>query len=721
MPQRRRYLIQGMVIVCSVAFIVSISRPTAIRAQTSTTFVAGEVLVKFKPDASRDSIADAHRRNGVNVKQDIAGIDVQVINVPAGEEQRLVDAYARIPDVLFAEVNLIYHTTWTPSDVQSNQQWQYNNTGQTGGVADADMYVFEAWNVTQGSRQVPIAILDTGIDQDHEDLNGKVVKAVNFSSSPTADDMQGHGTHVGGSVAATTNNHVGVAGTCPNCVLYNVKIFNDDGGATLVSAANGITWAADNGAKVINMSWGCRCQSSTLETALNYAWSKGVVLVGGAGNDGIDQAFYPAYYSKVIAVAATTHTDAKASFSNYGSWVDLAAPGQDILSTTPNNTYSAMSGTSMAAPHVAGVAGLVWSTGFCGTDNSCVRRQLETKTDPIAGTGTSWAYGRINAYNSVAEYTGPTPNVLTNGSFETDANNDGKADNWSTNARATRSNAKVYGYAMRHAATDNSSYTIYHSGVGPLSPGATYSFSGWVNIPPTSDSFTFKIEVRWKTNTGSVLSTSTIKTYTAATSGWNKASATFVAPAGADDATVRMVVSSLNAHVYTDDFTFKAGDATSTASNLLTNGSFETDANNDGKADNWSTNARATRSNAKVYGYAMRHAATDNSSYTIYHSGVGPLSPGATYSFSGWVNIPPTSDSFTFKIEVRWKTNTGSVLSTSTIKTYTAATSGWNKASATFVAPAGTNDATLRMVVSSLNAHVYTDDFWFYTGTAGSN
>ena len=193
-------------------------------------------------------------------------------------------------------------------------------------------------------------------------------------------------------------------------------MLDDSGNGSFADVATGIIWAADNGAKVINMSLGDTAPSSTVEDAINYAWSHGVVIVAGAGNNSNSVPFYPAYYTNVISVAATDCADAKASFSTFGTWVDVAAPGDNILSTAPDHfnllwlfpvTYASASGTSMASPHVAGIAGLVWSTGLCST-NTCVRQRIEGRTDPIPGTGTNWIYGRVNARSSVVSGS-PTP------------------------------------------------------------------------------------------------------------------------------------------------------------------------------------------------------------------------------------------------------------------------------------------------------------------------
>ncbi len=389
--------------------------------QDPPVFAAGEILVKFQPGARGQEIAEAHRRNGGQVRATIPGIDIQVVQVPAGQEKARAAAYRQNPNVRFAELNGTYyaigHGTTDPS---VGRQWQYHNTGQTGGTVDADIDAFEAWHATGGNSAVAIAILDTGIDQSHEDLKAKLAKNVNFTSSGTVDDRYGHGTHVAGSAAASTNNGAGVAGTCPNCALYNVKVLGDDGGGQWDWIARGIVWSADNGAKVANLSLGAYAESLTVRDAVNYAWGKGVILTGAAGNDGQNWGFYPAAYEDVIAVAATTHTDAKASFSNYGgNWVDVAAPGENILSTAPDhrNTlwrravkYGTLNGTSMAAPHVAGLAGLIWSTALCGSaDNTCVRTRIQDNADKIAGTGAGyydyWIHGRINACRAV-EMTG---------------------------------------------------------------------------------------------------------------------------------------------------------------------------------------------------------------------------------------------------------------------------------------------------------------------------
>lgn len=189
----------------------------------------------------------------------------------------------------------------------------------------------------------------------------------------------------------------------------NGKVLRDDGAGYYSWIANGIIWSADNGAKVINMSLGGSSRSRTLESAVNYAWNKGVVLTGAAGNSGNQSKTYPGAYKNVIAVAATNNKDQKASFSSYGAkWVDVAAPGVNIFSTFPNHPYTINkslnydfgSGTSMATPMTSAAAALIWATDY-GTSASSVRSRLESTADKIPGTGTYWSAGRVNAAAAV--------------------------------------------------------------------------------------------------------------------------------------------------------------------------------------------------------------------------------------------------------------------------------------------------------------------------------
>lgn len=378
------------------------------------------VLVKFKDGVDKAAKDRVHAKHGGRVVREIPALGVQVVAVPAGSVDEKVKAYKAESTVDYAEPDYVATAVGIPNDPYFNQQWALNNVGQTGGTPDADIDAPEAWDVVSGAPAVKIAILDTGIDQDHEELAAKIVANANFSTSATVDDLFGHGTHCAGIAAAAADNGLGVAGVAYGCGLMNVKVLDDTGNGYYSGIAAGIVWAADNGAKVISMSFGGTLPSLTLRNAVNYAWAKGAVLVAAAGNNSTNEPFYPAFYANCIAVAATDANDQKASFSNYGKWVDVAAPGVDILSTLPNHPnvigilltlstpsnaigitgYGSLSGTSMATPHVAGIAGLVWATGY-GTSNLAVRARIERTADKVPGTGLYWAYGRVNAARAV--------------------------------------------------------------------------------------------------------------------------------------------------------------------------------------------------------------------------------------------------------------------------------------------------------------------------------
>ena len=238
--------------------------------------------------------------------------------------------------------------TYIPNDPYFDKQWALKKT--------------QLLQITADDPEVLIAILDTGIDQQHEDLAGKVVANVNFSDSPTASDLNGHGTHVAGIIAATTDNGIGGASVVPGCRLLNVKVADDNGRVWASSIAKGIVWAVDNEAKVINISLVVPNSSPALEQAIDYAWSKGIVLIAGAGNNIKSVPVYPAAYPKVIAVAAIDSEGELWSKSNYGDWVDAYAPGVEIYSTLPGNNYGYQSGTSMATAYVSAAAASALTT-----------------------------------------------------------------------------------------------------------------------------------------------------------------------------------------------------------------------------------------------------------------------------------------------------------------------------------------------------------------------
>lgn len=292
------------------------------------------------------------------------------------------------------------HPVATPfaSDPYLGNQW---HLGRIGAQA--------AWAVTQGSAAVTIAIVDTGIDYTHPDLAGKVILGPDLGDGDADPrDTHGHGTHVAGIAAATADNGIGVAGVCPGCSLLAVKVFPDGSGSAWdYLVAQGIVWAVDSGAQVINLSLGGPDQSAVTRSAVDYAWSRGAIVVGAAGNSGTSAPNYPGAYDNAIGVVATTSTDARASYSNYGPWADVAAPGSGILSTVPGGGYASWSGTSMATPVVAGTAGLAFSA--LGGGAAAVRAALEAGVVDLGAPGRDdqFGWGRIDLAKLLGAQTPP--------------------------------------------------------------------------------------------------------------------------------------------------------------------------------------------------------------------------------------------------------------------------------------------------------------------------
>jgi len=255
-----------------------------------------------------------------------------------------------------------------------------------------------AWQITRGDQSVIVAVLDTGINKDSQDLAGMVVTEVNFTDSPTSDDVYGHGTHMAGTIAAIA----------PECRLMNVKVADDMGKCQPSVVARGIIWAVDHGAKVINLSL-AMVGSRDLEEAVNYAWSRGAILVAAAGNKGTSDPSYPAYYDNCLAVAGTNENNSLALLSSHGDWVDVSAPGFNIYSELPRNQYGYKTGTSAAGAHVSGVAALVFSiaedTNGNGAINDEVRWAIENSCTPVGDDDMGW--GLVNAYGAVTKATPP--------------------------------------------------------------------------------------------------------------------------------------------------------------------------------------------------------------------------------------------------------------------------------------------------------------------------
>ncbi len=352
-------------------------------AQQSEEFASDAILVKFEDQAADADKDLALSSVGAKRERKLNRLNVERVKVGKNKVRETIDKLQKNKKIKYVEPDFIATKTQAPNDTYYSLEWGLPKIKAEGG-----------WVKTHGSDNAPVAIEDTGIDDSHPDLAGKVIKRANFTWDPDFDG-DGHGTHVAGIVAATTNNSLGVASLGYDTKLISVKVLDNTGSGFYSWIASGVIWAADNGAKVINLSLGGSSDSQTLRDAVSYAWGKGVVIVAAAGNSNNSRALYPAYYTNSIAVAATDSNDNKASFSSYGSWVDVAAPGVSILSTY-QGSYAYLSGTSMATPFVSALSSLVFANNPT-FGNQEVRNKIEGTAEKIAKTGTYWTYGRIDA------------------------------------------------------------------------------------------------------------------------------------------------------------------------------------------------------------------------------------------------------------------------------------------------------------------------------------
>ena len=394
---------KALSILSAVAVLATMMAPAAANAatvdqevtvapQADTQAATDRILVKFKAGAAGQAVASVHAALGGKDKGKLANGKSawSLVEVPAGKAEALKAKYAANPNVEAAELDYVYQATAVPNDPNYSSQWHHTNVKSA-----------QAWDVVQGSNKT-IAIIDTGIDLDHADLAAKLVPGASFVDRVTsANDDQGHGTHCAGIAAGIGNNGVGITGMDQTAKLMPVKVLNKRGSGYTSDIIEGVYFAVDNGADVLSMSLGGGGATQAFQDAINYAWSKNRVVVAAAGNEGVSTLSYPAAYNNVVSVAATDANDNKTSWSNYGSsWVDVAAPGNAIYSTYYNGGYTTMSGTSMATPLVAGLMALTWGKNPTATNSAVVNRVLTT-ADNTAGTGSSFKYGRVNAYNAV--------------------------------------------------------------------------------------------------------------------------------------------------------------------------------------------------------------------------------------------------------------------------------------------------------------------------------
>ncbi len=360
------------------------------------------------------------------------------------------------PTIETVELNYIVHAFDLPNDPDLPLQWGLHNLGQDSGTVDADIDAVEAWDISSGSTDVVVAIIDTGIDLDHPDLANNLWKnATEIPGNGDDDDGNGyvddlfgwdflhqdndpqddqwHGTAVAGIVAAEGNNQKGIAGVSWHSKVMAIKVLGINGAGTNDDIAAGVVYAADNGADIINLSLGGASDSEIVRDAIAYAVAHGSLPVASAGNSATSLAQYPAAFDDVISVAATDRDDRGAHFTNFGEWVDIAAPGASIHTAQYNDKYTVhpISGTSFSAPFVSGVAALLRSVNP-SWGPSQLARQIIGSSDYIyesnAGYEGMLGSGRLNAYKALTA--SETPNIQIAGIAISDAqgNSDGTAD-----------------------------------------------------------------------------------------------------------------------------------------------------------------------------------------------------------------------------------------------------------------------------------------------------
>jgi subtilisin family serine protease len=406
--------------------------PGAAPAPPRPRYVEGEILVKFRPEARAVSRRALHLDvAGVTRRGFASGAELWRLEGGLAVPEAL-RRLAGAPDIEYAEPNYLLHATRTPDDPLLPQQYSLENTGQEDGTAGADIDAARAWDLSTGGASVIVAVIDSGIDLDHPDLqpnlwtnpdeipgnlvdddgNGLVDDVhgwdfVNEDDDPR-DDV-GHGTHVAGIVAAAGNNGLGITGVAWRARLMPLKFLDAGGFGTVADAVQAIDYAVSKGARILNASWGGGDDSSALLEAIRDAGAHEALFVAAAGNDGADSdraPFFPAGYAapNIIAVAASDRQDRLAPFSNFGgTTVDLAAPGVQILSTLPGGRYGLMSGTSMATPHVSGVAALVLGLAP-GMPAASLRQRLLEHAEPIAWLAEKVATAaRLNAFQCLLD------------------------------------------------------------------------------------------------------------------------------------------------------------------------------------------------------------------------------------------------------------------------------------------------------------------------------
>jgi len=428
--------------------------------ESNSECIQGELILKLKDGSDYKNLNYLNEKYKVKMRSDFKIFkSLRVIRFsPAIDMDEIIAAYNRDSNVEYAEPNFIYRANvnfqdmrsykgYVPDDPEFGKLWGLFNTGQTGGVDNADIDATDAWDIITGSHDVIVSVIDTGIDYNHEDIrdnmwknpgetgtddsgNSKENNGIDDDGNGFIDDVYGwdfanddndpfddnsHGTHCAGTIGASGNNGIGVAGVTWDVQLMAIKFLTGGGSGTLENAIKGVEYAILNGVNIASNSWGGGGYSSALEEAILHAHEHNILFVAAAGNSSFNNDSSPHYPSSydidnVLAVAATNASDELSYFSCYGKRsVDIAAPGSSIFSTVPDNGYSAKSGTSMATPHVAGASALLlgYEPGFTAVDIK--NRLISTSRKLYSLKNKVVSNGRLNIYNALTNTETPPP------------------------------------------------------------------------------------------------------------------------------------------------------------------------------------------------------------------------------------------------------------------------------------------------------------------------
>jgi uncharacterized membrane protein len=408
--------------------------------------VADHLLVKFPTGFPENMIQEWVAKNGFYIRHSLKTTPIKLVAIadPGLDSAEVILSTfiadfpeAAEPKMALAERDFLVFPSLAPDDISFNQQWALHNTGQSGGASDADIDAPDAWNITTGAREVLVAVVDTGVDRNHPDLEpnmwtnpGEIpANGIDDDGNGFVDDVHGwdffsgdnnpmdedsHGTHCAGVIGAVGNNRSGISGVCWQVSMVGIRFLGPAGGSTS-DAIESINYAASLGVDITSNSWGGAGLSVFLQQAIEDSGEQNIPFIAAAGNDGTDNDFQPHFPASfpsenVIAVASSTDSDTRSGFSNYGlTTVDIAAPGTSIYSTVPGSSYAAMSGTSMAAPHVTGALALAKSIAPLISVTE-LKSQLMQTADPVVElSAASVSGGRLNAARLIESVAGPYP------------------------------------------------------------------------------------------------------------------------------------------------------------------------------------------------------------------------------------------------------------------------------------------------------------------------